>query len=133
MARTDMEWDIYRVFASQSDRIYPTTLGVSSNNIYRKNAMCHSIHQYLKIWQLWKWLLQLTVTTENSFTEIHFLFTDLTLRIFIQNGSKNRNYVTLLSITEGNIHCVLAFKTVELYPTFMSFSVYRVSVSAHSI
>jgi len=46
-------------------------------------------------------------------------------------------YVTLLKRTQGNIQCVLALKTVELYPTwvcntFMSFSIYRVSMGAHS-
>jgi len=96
MAHINMERDIYRVFVSQSDRLYPTTLDLSSNNIYRKMLCAIASISISKFGNYESDFCNLLiVTTENSFTEIHFLFTDLTPRIFIQNGRK----------TEIMLHC----------------------------
>jgi len=89
MARINTEWDIYRVFATKSDRISLTTLDLSSTNIYRK-MQCATASISISKFGNYKsdFCNLLTVTTEHSFTEIHLLFTVLNASIFIQNGSK---------------------------------------------
>lgn len=80
----------------------------------QENAMWYSIHQYLKIWQLWKWLLLIYSNYRTFLYRNPISFSQFQLQVHLHKMEAKQKYnVRLLNRTQGNIQCVLRLKQLN--------------------